>query len=132
MVGIPGPDGSVLAAGETVYEHPSWPAARRDALQLTCLAGTRYVSVQRPDGVVAGEYDRYTNRWRQYRRALADVEHIPGVSDARGGGSAVVAWCSCGWSKLAFYPWHAPGAKETATVKEQDMARAHEADPTVS
>jgi hypothetical protein len=55
-----------LAATETVEPCLDWPTARRQALSLACCAGVRYVSVQDPDDVVAGEYDRYTNRWREY------------------------------------------------------------------
>ncbi len=55
---------------ETSTERPDWQAARSEALQLACLSGVRYVVVQDLDGVVAGEYDRYTNRWREYRRHL--------------------------------------------------------------
>lgn len=49
-------------------EHDSWPAARLNARQVACLAGVRYVSVQDPNDVVVGEYDRYTNRWREYAK----------------------------------------------------------------
>jgi hypothetical protein len=51
---------------ETCETFPDWPTARRHALGLACLAGVRYVAVQNPDDVVAGEYDGYTNRWREY------------------------------------------------------------------
>ena len=63
-------NGTVVAA-ETAQALPDWPAARRTALSLACCRGARYVSVQGPDDVVAGEYDRYTNRWREYRSQSA-------------------------------------------------------------
>ncbi|MGW3808838.1 hypothetical protein [Micromonospora sp. NPDC005113] len=53
-------------AVETAWEYPDWPTARQAALRDACLAGVRYVTVQDPEGVVAGDYDRYTNRWREY------------------------------------------------------------------
>lgn len=55
------------AEPEYSEEHPDWPAARHAGRHWTCLAGVRYVSVLDPDSVVVGEYDRYTNRWREYR-----------------------------------------------------------------
>jgi hypothetical protein len=51
---------------DTAEIRPDWPTARRKAMQLACLAGTLYVSVQDPTDVVAGEWDRWTNRWREY------------------------------------------------------------------
>lgn len=62
----------ILPATETVDTRPDWPTARRQALALVCCAGARYVTVQDPDDVVAGEWDRYTNRWREYHRPDAD------------------------------------------------------------
>jgi hypothetical protein len=56
----------VVPAAETSETHPDWPTARRQALNFACCNGVRYVSVQDPDDVVVGEYDRYTNRWREY------------------------------------------------------------------
>lgn len=64
-----------LPAAETTESHPDWPTARRDALGLACLSGVRYVTVQDPDGVVVGDWDRYTNRWREY--------HHPGPPSVR-------------------------------------------------
>ena len=53
-------------AVELSESHPDWPSARRGAMRYACLAGVRYTSVQGPDDVVVGDYDRYTNRWREY------------------------------------------------------------------
>lgn len=64
--GVPDRVLGLWSGPETCTEHPSWPEARRQALQMSCLHGTRYVTVQDPTDVVIGEYDRYTNRWRQY------------------------------------------------------------------
>lgn len=47
-------------------QFPDWPAARRSALKLACLAGVRYVSVVDPQHTVAGDYDRFSGRWRTY------------------------------------------------------------------
>ncbi|MEV5211238.1 hypothetical protein AB0K35_27580 [Micromonospora sp. NPDC053740] len=55
-----------LRADNLTESHPDWPTARRAGLQYACLAGIRYVTVTDPDDVVAGDYDRYTNRWREY------------------------------------------------------------------
>ncbi|MFD6565495.1 hypothetical protein [Micromonospora profundi] len=55
-----------LPAAETTSTHPDWPTARHNALRLVCLAGARYVTVQDPTGVVVGDWDWYTNRWREY------------------------------------------------------------------
>lgn len=41
-------------------------AAERNALQIACCAGARYVSVEGPDAVVTFEWDRYTNVARSY------------------------------------------------------------------
>lgn len=57
------------SAAETSETLPDWTTARRKARQLACCRGVRYASVQDPGDVVAGEYDRYTNRWREYDRA---------------------------------------------------------------
>ncbi|MFI2663385.1 hypothetical protein [Micromonospora carbonacea] len=53
---------------ETRRTASTWEAARRMALYDACLAGVRYVTVQGPDDAIHGEWDRYTNRWREYRR----------------------------------------------------------------
>lgn len=57
--------GSVSAA-ETSQTFPDWSTARHHARRNACLAGVRYVTIVDPEDVVAGEYDRYTNRWREY------------------------------------------------------------------
>ncbi len=69
------------AGSETCREHPSWVAARHDALQTACLYGARYITVQDHTDVVVGEYDAYTNRWQQYPGALVDVDHTTEVTD---------------------------------------------------
>jgi hypothetical protein len=111
---------------ESCTDFPTWPTARYAALQAACLAGVRYVSVQRPgDDVVAGEYDRYTKRWRQYRRALVDVDHVTEVTPERG---AMAAWCTCGWARFLF---HGPSrtAAEAAGGQVRNWASDHENDP---
>jgi hypothetical protein len=56
---------------ETVQSYPDWPTARRHGRQLACLRGVLLVSVQDPDDVVVGEYDRATNRWREYHQPVS-------------------------------------------------------------
>lgn len=125
-VGYTHPTFGVWTYPETCTEHPTWPTARRDAFHWACLAGVRYVSVQRPDDVVAGEYDAYTKRWRQYPRALVDVDHVTEVTAERG---AMVAWCMCGWSAFQF---HGPGPADADAAADRVRVRAdgHVADPT--
>ena len=65
-----------VSAAETCETRTDWPTARRHALSLTCCRGVRYVSLQGPGDVVVGEYDRYTNRWREYIRALAATKAL--------------------------------------------------------
>ncbi|MEV2239613.1 hypothetical protein [Micromonospora sp. NPDC049891] len=56
-------------AVETRKVFHDWTTARRHALQTACLAGARYVTLcVGSDEVVHGEWDRYTNRWREYMR----------------------------------------------------------------
>lgn len=55
-----------LPAAETSETHPDWPTARRQARRHLCLSGVRYVTVLDPEGIVAGDYDWYTGRWREY------------------------------------------------------------------
>lgn len=114
------------AGPETCREHPSWPAARRDALRTAALRGARYVTVQDPDDVVVGDYDRYTNYWRQYPRALVAVDHTTEVTDEDGRFAA--AWCTCGWSRFAFHGPHRDSADDAAE-RVRGLARDHEKDP---
>lgn len=58
-------------AKEMRQEFPDWSAARRQALRNTCIRGVRYVTACGPGDVVAGNWDRYTNRWREYPEAIA-------------------------------------------------------------
>ncbi|MEU7170341.1 hypothetical protein ABZ949_02470 [Micromonospora tulbaghiae] len=55
-----------VPAGETTAVFPDWPTARRQGRHLACLEGVRYVQVEGPGSVVVGDYDRYTNVWREY------------------------------------------------------------------
>ncbi|MBC9005166.1 hypothetical protein [Micromonospora aurantiaca (nom. illeg.)] len=57
---------STVAAVETREPLLDWPSARSLALRLACCNGARYVTVQGPGAVVVGDWDRYTNRWREY------------------------------------------------------------------
>ena len=56
----------VLPACEFSKPYPDWPSARQEALRHACLSGVRYITVQDPTGVVVGDWDWYTNRWRVY------------------------------------------------------------------
>lgn len=118
--------GGVYVGPEICHEFESWPLARKDARQLSCLNGVRYVSVQRPDDVVVADYDGITNQWRQYPRELADVEHTTEVIDE---GWAAGAWCTCGWSAFVPYNTRLAGAADLAAAKAREQARRHEADP---
>lgn len=57
-------------AQETSETRPNRGAAIAAAISLACCAGVRYVTVQDPGHVVVGEYDRYTNRWREYHQPV--------------------------------------------------------------
>lgn len=59
-----------LSATETEQTYGELPAARRAALDLASCRGVRYVQLQGPGHLVVGEYDRYTNGWREYRHLL--------------------------------------------------------------
>jgi hypothetical protein len=124
--GIPDPPLGSWAGPETCHEHASWPEARHDSLKTACLNGVRYVSVQDPNDVAVGEYDQVTNRWRQYPRALIDVEHTTKLTDHEG--RAVVAQCTCGWLSLVHYG-RMPGAADAALAEVEGRARAHELNP---
>lgn len=69
-----------LRAAETCQTFDTWPAARRQGRQLACCRGARYVSVQGSGDVVCGEWDAYTNRWREYPRALAVIGAVAGAA----------------------------------------------------
>lgn len=73
----------VVPAAETSQSCPDWPSARSQALSLTCCRGARYVTVQGPGDVIVAEYDRYTNLWREYRRALAALGAVAGAAPTR-------------------------------------------------
>jgi hypothetical protein len=57
--------------GLIVAEHETWEQARRDGLGMACLRGTYFVDVTDASGVVLAEYDRISNKWRDYRTAGA-------------------------------------------------------------
>lgn len=57
-------------AYEMCGEFPDRETARRSGLKMACLSGVRYVTVVDPDHVVTADYDRYTNRWREYKPPL--------------------------------------------------------------
>lgn len=63
----------VVPATETSETHPNWATARRRALHLACCHGARYITVCGPDDVICGDWDAYTNRWREYPRSLAEI-----------------------------------------------------------
>jgi hypothetical protein len=114
------------AEREECRQHDTWAAARQDALQLSCLAGIRYLIVARPDAVVAGEYDRYTNRWRQYPRTLVEVDHTTEVTiDTRARFAWV--WCTCGASRATSYA--RPADEPAAVARAAGLAAAHVDDP---
>lgn len=69
-----------IPAAETSETRPDWQTARGDALRLCCLAGVRYVTVHGPGDVVVADYDRYTNRWREYPRSLAALGAVAGAA----------------------------------------------------
>lgn len=127
--GFPDPTFGLYAGPETVTEHPTWAKARHDALQHACMRGVRYVSVQRPDDVVAGEYDRITNHWRQYPHTLVDVDHTTEIVNDETTRHAQ-AWCTCGWARFVPYSMSA-GAAEAAVARAEEKAREHRADPGV-
>ncbi len=52
---------------DTKQTYPDWPEARKDALKLTCLAGTRAVKVLDPWGDVYAHWDYWSNRWHEPR-----------------------------------------------------------------
>lgn len=53
-------------ADETSQTFPDWPTARRNGLKTACLRGVRSVTILDPESIVAADYDRSTNQWRQY------------------------------------------------------------------
>lgn len=69
-----------VSAAETSQTFTDWPSARRQARDLVCCRDARYVSVQGPGDVVVAEWDRYSNRWREYPRALAVVGAVAGAA----------------------------------------------------
>jgi hypothetical protein len=105
---------------ETSETHPAWPTARSQALHLACLRGVRYVSVQGPGDIVAGEYDRYTNTWREYPWpfGMCGAEREPDGEVCTAQmfwrlGSAQVRCPACrGWhgalSRPDWYAWQVP------------------------
>lgn len=60
------PISSGWCPGETSETFPDYPPARRHAMQMACLRGVRYVVLLDPHQVIAGEYLRFTNVFRQY------------------------------------------------------------------
>ncbi len=67
---------SGLPTRETVDIRSDWLTARRFGLRMACLTGVRYVTVTGPDGSVVGDWDRYSNRWREYPRTLSVVTGV--------------------------------------------------------
>lgn len=53
-------------ADETFGTFSDWPTARRNGRQVSCFDGVRYITILDPDHIVTADYDRYTNRWREY------------------------------------------------------------------
>lgn len=100
---------------ETAQTFPDWATARSTALHLTCCRGTRYVSVQGPDDVVAAEYDRYTNYWREYPWVFGpcgnerepDGDVCPGVLRGRLGAPQLRCEVCEGWTGTLSRPeWY--------------------------
>jgi hypothetical protein len=54
---------------------PDWFTARRHALKTTCLTGVRSVTLCDPQLVVAGDFDRITGRWREYRLRIGACDN---------------------------------------------------------
>ncbi|MFI5852284.1 hypothetical protein ACIA7R_31415 [Micromonospora chalcea] len=66
--------------GEVSTTSTDWSTARRQALHLTCSRGARYVTLTGPGDVVVADWDRYTNRWREYLRTLAVLGAVAGAA----------------------------------------------------
>lgn len=59
---------------DTTSDHRTWPEARKDALQLSCLRGVKAVKVVDPHGDVYANYDRWSNRWHEPRERATERE----------------------------------------------------------